>query len=63
MMPGLVLQGGWVCVVFSCIAPIILITGFKLHAPPCQVLSTGLFLAIPPSVLLCVVLLNSMLSE
>ena len=53
---GLALQGGGVRIVFSFVAPIILIICLKLHTLTCQLFSTGLFLVLPLNMLLHVVL-------
>ena len=63
LMLELVLQGGGVCLVFSCVSPIVLIIGFKIYAPPCQVLYTGVFIVLSPNLLDHVALLNLMLTS
>ena len=62
LMLELALKGGGLCLVFSCVSPIVLIIGFKIYAPPCQVLSTGVFIVLPPNVLDRVALMNLMLT-
>ena len=63
LVSGLVLQGGGLRIVFSCIYPIISIICLKIHALPCKVLASGLLLLLPLTVLLHVVLLNSILAK
>ena len=61
LVPWLELQVFGVCVVLSCITPIILIIGLKLHALPCQLLAAGLLLVLLPHMLLPIVLLDLIL--
>ena len=57
------LQDGGVRVVFICIDSIILMICLKLKSPPCHMFPAGLFLVIPPNVLLHIALLKLALAD